>query len=165
LLLKNFFLQVVAVVATILFLAVACVSATFNSKTAMVLPVDGTPLVIQTSAGPVNITLEIARTNVEHGMGLMYRDKLPENHGMLFVFEDKDILNFWMHNTPQPLDIIFVAEDGSIATIKAGALSDDIISSELPALYVLEVAAGEAARLHLAKGDKMQHPAIVPALK
>ena len=132
----------------------------------MVLPVDATPLVIQTSAGSVSIAVEIARTNNERGMGLMFRDKLPENHGMLFVFEDKDILNFWMHNTPQPLDIIFVADDGSIATMKPGAAkSDDIISSEVPALYVLEVAAGEAARLHLAKGDKMQHPAIVPVTK
>lgn len=156
----------VAVVATILFLVVACVSATVNPKTAMVLPVDATPLVIQTSAGPINMAIEIARTNAERGMGLMYRDKLLENHGMLFVFDDKDILNFWMHNTPQPLDIIFVGEDGSIATIKPGvAKSDDIISSEVPALYVLEVAAGEAARLHLAKGDKLQHPAILPVTK
>ena len=156
----------VAVVATILCLVVACVYADVGPKTAMLLPVDPTPLTIETSGGDVKLDIEIARTSAEHGMGLMYRDRLPENHGMLFVFEDKDILNFWMHNTPQPLDIIFITEEGIIATIKPGAAkSDDLISSEVPALYVLELASGEAARLNLAKGDKMLHPAILPVAK
>ena len=133
---KKFITQVVAVVATILFLSAGCVSATLISKKAMVLPVDPTPLTIETSGGTVKLNVELARTNAEHGMGLMYREKLPENHGMLFVFNDKDVMNFWMHNTPEPLDIIFVAQDGSIATIKPGAaLSDDIISSEVPVRY------------------------------
>ncbi len=163
---KKFISQVVAVVATILFLVIASVSADIGPKTAMFLPVDPTPLMIETSGGQIKLDIEIARTNGEHGMGLMYRDRMPENHGMLFVFEDKDILNFWMHNTPQPLDIIFITEDGTIATIKPGAAkSDDLISSEVPALYVLEVASGEAVRLHLAKGDKMLHPAILSVAK
>ncbi len=166
LLVKKFLVPMVAVVAAIFILVVSCVSATVDTKTAMRLPVDVTPLVIETKAGTVKLDIEIARTNAEHGMGLMFRDKLPENHGMLFVFDDKDIMNFWMHNTPQPLDIVFIADDGSIATIKPGvAQSDDIISSEVPVLYVLEVASGEAARLNLAKGDTMRHPAILPVAK
>ena len=163
---KKFVAQVVAVIATIFLLVAVCVSATVNPNAPQVLPVDVTRLTIETSGGSVKFDVEIARSNSERGTGLMYREKLPENRGMLFVFDDKDVMNFWMHNTPEPLDIIFVAEDGSIATIKPGAaLSDDIISSEVPVRYVLEVAAGEAARLHLAKGDKMQHPAILPVSK
>lgn len=130
-------------------------------KTAMVLPTDGAPLVTASAKGEVKLSIEIADDASEQQRGLMHRERLADGHGMLFVMEATREANFWMKNTPSALDLIFIAEDGRIVTIKRGeALSEAIISSEADVRFVLEIAAGEAQRLGLAPGDAMQHPVI-----
>ncbi|NUM67369.1 DUF192 domain-containing protein [candidate division KSB1 bacterium] len=76
--------------------------------------------------------------------GLMFREQLPEDQGMLFVFEMSRIQSFWMRNTFIPLDIAFIASDGKIVDIQHMAPLDESKSyiSAAPALYVLEVNAG-----------------------
>lgn len=129
----------------------------------MVLPVDPDPVVITTAKGDVNVSVEITDTPIEHARGLMFRPPLPQGRGMLFVMEDEALQVFWMKNTPSPLDIIFAAKDGSIVSIKQGQpLSEAQIPSEKPAMFVLEVAQGETARLGIRPGDRMRHRLIKP---
>ena len=68
--------------------------------------------------GKKTFTLEIADTDATQQKGLMFRDSMPENHGMIFVFGNEIVRNFWMKNTRIPLDIIYIASDGTIVSIK-----------------------------------------------
>lgn len=93
--------------------------------------------------GGVAITAEIADTPALRERGLMGRDSLPENHGMLFVYPDEQIRSFWMRNTPIALDIAFIDGNGSVinvATMQPN--SDDSTLSGSPAMYALEMVAG-----------------------
>lgn len=127
----------------------------------MVLPTDAEPLLIATASGEVSLTIEIAIGPKEHERGLMYRDRLADGHGMLFVMDETREAYFWMKDTPSALDLVFVEENGRIAAIKRGEpLSEAVINSEKPVRFVLEIAAGEAARLGLAPGNELRHRVI-----
>lgn len=67
--------------------------------------------------GEKMFTLEIADDEEERRKGLMYREKLPEDRGMLFVFERDQILGFWMKNTLVPLSIAYLDREGTIVDI------------------------------------------------
>ncbi|WP_192253775.1 DUF192 domain-containing protein [Mesorhizobium silamurunense] len=128
---------------------------------AMMLPVDPTPLVAVTGSGKHSFSIEIADTSDEREAGLMFRKDMTDDHGMLFVFERPGEVNFWMKNTPMPLDLVFVGQDGRIKAIKRGEPeSEAIISPGQPVSFVLELKAGTAARDGLADGDVLRHPAI-----
>ena len=128
---------------------------------AMILPVDPTPLVAVTKSGERSFSIEIADTSAEREAGLMFRKDMADDHGMLFVFETVGPLTFWMKNTPMPLDLIFVGQDGKIRAIKRGEpQSEAIISSGLPVRFVLELKAGTAAKNGIEYGDLLRHPAI-----
>ena len=90
------------------------------------------------------IAIELAETDAEQAQGLMYRRSLPARGGMLFVDPEPQMQSFWMRNTPLPLDIIFLDENGRIVNIvkRTTPYSDDRIESTAPAQYVLEVRAG-----------------------
>ena len=128
---------------------------------AMVLPVDPAPLVAVTKNGERSFSIEVADDEPEREAGLMYRDDMPSDHGMLFVFEETRDVNFWMKNTPMPLDLIFVGQDGRIRAIKKGEpQSEAIISPGEPVRFVLELKAGTAARDGIVDGNLLRHPAI-----
>ena len=78
---------------------------------------------------------------------------------MLFDFAGESHQQFWMKNTPFPLDIIFIRADGTVDSIAAGTtpFPTDSIPSDGPASFVLEVNAGVAAEIGLAPGDKLVH--------
>lgn len=73
---------------------------------AMMLPVDPTPLIAITSSSDRSFTIEVADEPSERSAGLMFRETMPDDRGMLFVFEGPQDVNFWMKNTPMPLDLI-----------------------------------------------------------
>ena len=128
---------------------------------AMLLPVDRTPLVVATSSGERSFSIEIADTSAEREAGLMFRHTMADDHGMLFVFERTDEVDFWMKNTPMALDLIFIGQDGRIKAIKRGEPeSEAIISPGQPVRFVLELKAGTAARDGIKEGDLLSHPAI-----
>ncbi|MCL2834562.1 MAG: DUF192 domain-containing protein [Treponema sp.] len=113
-------------------------------------------LVIQGQDKSVNIKAEIAKTSEELSRGLMYRTKLADGEGMLFVFDRDDILSFWMKNTLIPLSIAFIASDGKIIDIKnmePGNL--DPVRSSRSVRYALEVPQGWFERVNLAPGDRL----------
>lgn len=98
------------------------------------------------------IDIEVADNDASREQGLMYRDSMAPDQGMLFIMEREEPQSFWMKNTIIPLDIIFVNSDREIVTIKRDCkpYSLDQILSENPAQYVVEVNAGYA-KSHLLK--------------
>ncbi|TPN29037.1 DUF192 domain-containing protein [Mesorhizobium sp. B2-3-3] len=128
---------------------------------AMILPVDPAPLIAVTKNGERSFSIEVADTDAEREAGLMFREDMAANHGMLFVFDETREVNFWMKNTPMPLDLIFVGQDGRIRAIKHGEpQSEAIVSPGEPVRFVLELKAGTAARDGIADGDLLRHPVI-----
>ncbi|MBZ9676899.1 DUF192 domain-containing protein [Mesorhizobium sp. ES1-1] len=128
---------------------------------AMMLPVDPAPLVAVTKGGEHSFSIEVADTEAEREAGLMFRQDMASDHGMLFVFEETREVNFWMKNTPMPLDLVFIGQNGRIRAIKQGEpLSEAVISPGEPVRFVLELKAGTAASDGIAAGDLLRHPAI-----
>ena len=91
----------------------------------------------------ITISAEVADEDAERQQGLMHRDSLPENHGMLFVYPEERTLSFWMRNTRIPLDIAFIDQAGRIVDIQQMApQSDEQHRSAEPAMYALEMRQG-----------------------
>lgn len=102
--------------------------------------------------------VEIANNAASRSQGLMYREKLEDDHGMVFIFPRETVLRFWMKNTLIPLDIIFLDKQFRIVNIAQGALPCEEVpclrySSQVPAKYVIEVNAGIADDIGLQLGD------------
>jgi uncharacterized membrane protein (UPF0127 family) len=104
--------------------------------------------------------IELASDDASRSKGLMFRKSMQALHGMLFRFEAMRPVSMWMKNTFIPLDMIFMDEQGSVTHIHLGAVphSLDIISSNGPAKFVLEINAGEAEKQGLRVGQKFLHP-------
>lgn len=104
------------------------------------------------------IDVEIADEPQEQSTGLMNRESLGENNGMLFIFDNEQVRNFWMKNTLMPLDMLFISKDLVIVDIiEAEPCREDpcgIYSGKEPAKYVLEVNKGYSYRKNIYKGDK-----------
>ncbi len=103
---------------------------------------------------------EVAATPETLSRGLMFRKKLPEGRGMLFIFPWADFWHFWMKNTKVPLDIIWIDTTRQIVSIAAGAqpcLTEPCMDyiPKNKALYVLEVASGVAKKWSLKIGDRL----------
>jgi uncharacterized membrane protein (UPF0127 family) len=109
---------------------------------------------------PVAVTVEIASTPRERQRGLMYREDLAADAGMLFIFEAPQQLSFWMHNTYIPLDMIFIKADLTVLGVVENTtpLSDDSCSVPGPSQFVLEVNALFARRHGIAAGTRVQLP-------
>lgn len=103
------------------------------------------------------IDLEIADTEYERELGLMNRNEMKENQGMLFIFPDLSLRSFWMRNTLISLDMIFIDNQKKIVTIHKNTkiLSDQSYPSSEPAMYVVEVIAGYTDKHNIQVGDKI----------
>jgi len=103
------------------------------------------------------IDAEIAQTDAELQKGLMYRQELAENTGMLFILPSEEKTNFWMKNTTIPLDIIFLNSNKTIVHIaNAVPCKQDpctLYSSEKPTKYVIEVNAGYCKKNSIIQGQ------------
>ena len=156
-------LAVAAIVAIVAALGIylALPQATSASSQAMLLPVDPAPLIAETAAGERSFRIEIADDESERSAGLMFRENMDDGHGMLFVFENQREVGFWMKNTPMPLDLLFIAQDGTIKAIKRGeSFSEAVISPGVPVRFVLELKAGIASKNGIVDGEKARHRAI-----
>lgn len=109
-----------------------------------------------------NLDIEIADDEYQTQTGLMYRDSMEENQGMLFIFPVEDLLGFYMKNTKFALDIIYIDSDKKIVSFQKNAqpYSEDSLPSNVPAKYVLEVNAGLADAWQLKVGDKIEYQKI-----
>ncbi len=109
--------------------------------------------------GEHDVNVEITETDEERAQGLMFRTHMPEKNGMLFFYKTPREITMWMRNTYVPLDMVFIRKDGTIHRIEARTepLSEAIIGSHGDTVACLELAGGEAARLGLKPGDKVEH--------
>jgi uncharacterized membrane protein (UPF0127 family) len=113
-------------------------------------------LVLQGAGGPVALKAELARTEDQRRLGLMFRKELKDGEGMLFIFAQDQILAFWMKNTLIPLSIAFIASDGRILEIRElepGNLQT--VKSGRSCRYALEVPRGWFDRAGLGPGDRL----------
>jgi uncharacterized membrane protein (UPF0127 family) len=106
-------------------------------------------------------TVEVADTREKQSLGLMFRDQLPESHGMLFIFPGEAMRSFWMKNTRIPLDIFYF--DGELRLVNVAENASPCRTrrcpgylSTGPARYVLELNAGKAAELGVQPGDLLE---------
>lgn len=105
----------------------------------------------------IKIDVEIAERAADRWRGLMFRERMEEYEGMLFLFSTEEPLSFWMKDTPLSLDIIYINADRTIVAIKKNTVpySEESVPSGLPAQYVVEVNAGFADRHGLTAGDRV----------
>jgi uncharacterized membrane protein (UPF0127 family) len=108
------------------------------------------------------LTVELARTPTERAIGLMFRDQLAEDGGMLFVFAADTGSGFWMRDTTFALSVAFIREDGTIIDIQdMEPLTDDLHYPPQPYRYGLEVDQGWFGRNDFGVGDRVEIPAEV----
>ena len=116
-------------------------------------------LVIAARGRDIKYEVELALDDAHRSHGLMFRKKLGPYEGMLFDFFQEMPVSFWMKNTLIPLDMLFIAADGTIKHIHANAvpMTTDAIPSEYPVRAVLEINGGSAALLGIKPGDRVKH--------
>lgn len=121
---------------------------------------DQLPLTIVSGGKTHRFTVEVARSFEQQQTGMMNRNSLAPDRGMIFPYDQPKAVAFWMKNTLIPLDMIFVAPGGKILRIEANAvpLSLDPVPSGGPIEAVLELAGGRSAELGIKPGDQVSWP-------
>lgn len=116
----------------------------------------------QTDTLIVKLDIEIADTDYDVQTGLMYRDSMKDDRGMLFVFPTMKERFFYMKNTKFPIDIIYLDNNKTIVSFQENAkpFDESSLPSYVPAQYVLEVNAGLAEKWLLEIGDRMEYSEI-----
>ena len=119
-------------------------------------------LVIETASGPRVFAVEVATTPAERARGLMFRERLAPDAGMLFFYAVDQPVSMWMKNTLIPLDMLFIARDGRILKIaeRTVPLSTVVIASDGDVAAVLELNGGTADRVGLRPGDRVRYAAF-----
>jgi Uncharacterized conserved protein len=116
---------------------------------------------ILTQAGARHVfAVEVATSDEQLAQGLMHRRSLAADAGMLFDFGVSRPVSMWMKNTLIPLDMVFLAADGTVVGVAERAVpgSLEIISAPVPVRGVLEVNGGTVSRLGIRRGDRLVHP-------
>jgi uncharacterized membrane protein (UPF0127 family) len=110
----------------------------------------------------LDFTVWLADSPSRQAQGLMFVRGLPDLRGMLFVYGKPREISMWMKNTYIPLDMVFIGPHGRVQQVIANATphSLDIIKSDKPAVAILEIAGGEAARLGIRAGQQVRHSAL-----
>jgi len=124
---------------------------------------DETRATIHTADGKTHqFAIELVDTPDSRAKGLMFRQELAADAGMLFDFYEERAVAFWMRNTFIPLDMLFIAADGTVRNIHVNARPQDptSIPSDGPVRFVLEIPGGRSVELGIVAGDKMEHPRI-----
>jgi len=110
--------------------------------------------------GGESFTVDLAETPEQQALGLMFRDELPEDHGMLFLFPVEAMRSFWMKNTRIPLDIIYFDDELRLINVQTArpcrTRQCPVYPSMAPAKYVLELNAGKAEELGARPGDRLE---------
>ncbi|MBN9670396.1 DUF192 domain-containing protein [Roseibium aggregatum] len=145
--------------AFLILLGVSGQAATAQQRQA---PLPQETVVIKSGESLHRFEAEVASTDRQRARGLMFREEMAADHGMLFVFEGEGERYFWMKNTPLPLDIIYIAKTGRIVSIAKDTtpFSEVAIPSGQPAEFVLELNAGITSKLGIGPGDTVSSPSI-----
>ena len=111
------------------------------------------------NAGMHLIQVQLAQNNEQRQIGLMWRKEMPQNEGMLFIFDEPAVQCFWMRNTLLPLTAAFVADDGKIVNlVDMKPMSDDSHCSKKPVRFVLEMNQAWFSKRNILAGFKLTGP-------
>jgi uncharacterized membrane protein (UPF0127 family) len=118
--------------------------------------------VLETQSGKHSFKIEVATTDAERQLGLMFRRSLPQNGGMLFLYPEARPVAMWMKNTIIPLDMVFIDAFGRVHRIETHTepFSTTPIPSEGAVQAILELNAGTADAIGLKTGDKVIYPGL-----
>lgn len=143
---RKYFISVF--ILFLIFISSACSSSKLPVKKLTILRSDGSE---------VSVKAEIADNYGSRQKGFMFRKKIPDGTGMLFIFEEEQKLDFWMKNTPHPLTIAYIDRGGKIRDIlDMTPFSLENVSSTQPVLYALEVPQGWFTRVGVKVGDTLK---------
>jgi uncharacterized protein len=119
-------------------------------------------LIIKTINSEYTFTIELAISADERSKGLMFRNNLKQNEGMLFIYPKNQIIKMWMKNTLIPLDMIFIDENGEIEEIYKMTTPNDLtpLGPEVNLRGVLEINGGLTTYLNIKKGDLIIHSSL-----
>lgn len=114
---------------------------------------------VRMQVGKDTFTLEIADEPREHQRGLMARESMAWDRGMIFVFRNAEPRAFWMKDTLIPLDIVYLDPDGRVVSVKSMVPRDlNPVPSDSPAMYAIELNQGAAAQAGVRRGDVVSIP-------
>jgi len=151
---SKFVLFSIIATAAIVFFSFYKLSGCFN-KTA---PANNRPTVPM-QIGNQKFNVEIADTPAKRSTGLMRRDSMPADHGMIFVFGEEDTHSFWMRNTRIPLDIVFIDSGGTIRSIQQMKPYDlKSVAPPVPIKWAVELNQGAAEKAGAKVGDRIVIP-------
>ena len=137
----------------ILLLLLILAPAGCRQKQASLLPVTSMQI------GAERFDLEMAVSPHDQEVGLMHRDSLDPDHGMIFPFPMEQTQRFWNHDVHFPLDLIFLGASANVVSLKhMDAYNEKTVASDAPAQYVIELNAGTVARLGVKVGDHLDLP-------
>jgi uncharacterized membrane protein (UPF0127 family) len=125
---------------------------------------DGAPseldgrVVLRGADGEVEVRVEVVKKRAQRSRGLMYRERLDEDAGMIFLFREPEHQTFWMRNTLIPLDMIFIGSDKRVVGVYENAQprTDRTRAVDGDSQYVLEVNAGFARRWGIGPGSRVE---------
>jgi uncharacterized membrane protein (UPF0127 family) len=121
-------------------------------------------LISGVGVAPITFSVRLAVTPRERAYGLMFSPPLPAKTGMLFLFRDAQPRSFWMKNTPIPLDLVFFDAEGILVKVISNTkpYTLNLYNSGVASKYVLEIGGGEADRIKLKMGMRLQLPIEIP---
>ena len=116
-------------------------------------------ILIISRSGEHKFIVDVATTVAQRQLGLMYREKMARNSGMMFDFSEEKLIAMWMKNTLIPLDMLFVDKTGRILQVERATtpLSLETIAARRPAMSVIELNAGLTEELGISEGDQVIH--------
>lgn len=120
---------------------------------------------VRLTAEGATLDVYVARNKADRALGLMHRRDMPQNEGMLFICDEPDEQRFWMKDTPLPLSIAFIEDDGTICRI--ADLQPNCLAAECsgqPVRYILEVNQGWFAEHGIGPGTRVTGPVFIAAL-
>jgi uncharacterized membrane protein (UPF0127 family) len=127
-------------------------------------PYTGPKVFVAGARGDIEVKVEVVATEPKIQKGLMFRQHLPPDAGMLFLMSNEREWPFWMRNTLIPLDMLFIGSDMKVAGIVENAepLTEELRTIGKPSLFVLEVNAGWTKENHVAAGAQVRFENVPP---
>ena len=121
-------------------------------------------IIKSTDSSKITLDIEIADTDFDRQTGLMYRDSMEDNQGMLFVFPGEQERFFYMKNTKIALDLLYIDANKNIVSFQENAkpFDESSLPSNAPAKYVLEINAGLANQWEISIGDRVYFNELKP---